>query len=220
MRIIVLLGAPGAGKGTQASILAERLGLPHVATGDLFRAAVSEGTPLGRQVKTYMDRGELVPDDVTVTMLLARLHEPDAAKGAILDGFPRTVAQAKALDRALEGENACVSVAPYIEVPEDELFRRLAGRWICRASGHPYHEMFNPPRTTGRCDEDGSELYQRPDDQPDVVRARLAAQMPPLLEVVEYYRRRGVLASVDGSQPVERVGAELLEALLAAQERS
>jgi len=219
MRILVLLGAPGAGKGTQAPIIAERLGLTHVATGDLFRAAVTAGTPLGREAKTYMDRGELVPDALTVRMLLERLARPDAQAGMVLDGFPRTAAQARALDAALAERGVRVDSAPYIEVPEDVLFSRLAGRWICRASGHPYHEALNPPSVPGVCDVDGSELYQRPDDRPDVVRARLARQMPPFNDVVDHYRRSGVLEPVNGARPIEQVTHDLLSRLLAAGER-
>jgi adenylate kinase len=215
MRVLVLLGGPGAGKGTQAPIIAERLGLAHVSTGDLFRAAAKSGTPLGLEARSYMERGELVPDELTIRMLLDRLSQPDARNGVILDGFPRTEAQARALDEALAATGARVESAPYIEVPEEELMRRLSGRWICRASGHPYHEVFNPPRVPGICDEDGSELYQRADDRPQVVRARLETQLPPFREVVDHYRRAGVLVSVDGSQPVEDVTEALLDRLLA-----
>ena len=214
MRVLVLLGAPGAGKGTQAPILAERLGLLHLATGDMFRAAVRAGTPLGREAKTYMDRGELVPDELTIRMLLDRIGQPDAANGVILDGFPRTEAQAVALDTALAASGAHAASAPYIEVPEEELFRRLSGRWICRASGHPYHETFNPPRVAGVCDEDGSELYQRDDDRAEVVRARLDAQLPPFYRVVEHYRNAGALRPVDGTRPIEEVTETLLSQLL------
>jgi adenylate kinase len=214
MRVLVLLGGPGAGKGTQAPILAERLGLAHVSTGDLFRAAARSGTPLGLEAKSYMDRGELVPDHLTIRMLLDRLRQPDARNGVILDGFPRTEAQARALDDALAAMGARVDSAPYIEVPEEDLVRRLSGRWICRASGHPYHEVFNPPRVAGICDEDGSELYQRADDRADVVRARLDAQLPPLREVVDHYRRAGVLAPVDGRLPVDAVTEALLDQVL------
>ncbi len=219
MRVIVLLGAPGAGKGTQAPLLAAHLGLPHIATGELFRAAARAGTALGLEAKSYMDRGELVPDDLTVRMLLERLRQVDAEAGVILDGFPRTVAQAAALDRALAAEGGRVEQAPYIELPEEELFNRLSGRWICRAAGHPYHLTLNPPRVPGVCDDDGSPLYQRSDDVPAVVRARLAAQLPPFHEVVGYYRQAGVLAPVNGDQPVEAVTSALLDTLLAAGER-
>ena len=218
VRVLVLLGGPGAGKGTQAPILAERLGLPHVATGDLFRAAAKSGTALGLEAKQYMDRGELVPDDLTIRMLLDRLSQPDARDGAILDGFPRTEAQARALDTALAAAGTKVDSAPYIDLPVDQMIRRLSGRWICRAAGHPYNETFNPPKVPGVCDEDGSELYQRPDDRDEVVRARLDAQLPPFREVVEHYRRAGVLLPVDGRQSVEAVSEELLDRLAAKPE--
>jgi adenylate kinase len=217
--VIVLLGAPGAGKGTQAQILAEKLGLAHVATGDMFRDAVADGTPVGRLAKEFMDRGELVPDEVTIEMLFERLAEPDAALGVLLDGFPRNVAQAEALTEALEKRSGKVTVAPYIEVPEAELVRRLSGRWICRAEGHSYHEQSKPPATEGICDIDGSELYLRSDDQPDTVKARLSQQLGVLGEVVEYYRAQGVLVSIDGSQPIDKVADGLLAAIEAAIEK-
>lgn len=213
MRVIILLGAPGAGKGTQAPILAERLGLAHVATGDLFRSAVRNDTALGREAKAFMDRGELVPDDVTIRMLLEHLTEPDAADGVILDGFPRTVAQARALDAALAEHGSAVERVPYIDAPVEQLVARLSGRWICRAAGHPYHVDLGQPRTAGTCDIDGSELYQRADDQPDVVKARLASQLPPLREVAEHYAQAGTLVRIDGRQPVDAVTGDLLEAL-------
>ena len=209
-RVIVLLGAPGAGKGTQAPILAERLSLVHLATGDMFRSAVRAGTPVGLEAKGYMDRGELVPDDLTVRMLLDRLHEPGAARGVILDGFPRTAAQARALDDALATEGVHVEEAPYIEMPEEELARRLGGRWICRGSGHVYHETLNPPAAPGVCDVDATPLYQREDDRVDVVQQRLAAQLPPFYEVVEHYRNAGVLRPIDGRLSIREVTDELL----------
>lgn len=212
-QVLVLLGPPGAGKGTQAPIIAERLGLLHLATGDMFRAALKAGTPLGLEAKAYMERGDLVPDDLTIRMLLERLRQSDAERGVVLDGFPRTAAQARALDEALGAEGTRVEAAPYIEVPESELLNRLSGRWICRASGHPYHQMFNPPRVAGVCDEDGSELYQRPDDQAAVVKARLGAQLPPFYEVVDYYRQAGALRPVDGTTSIEEVSRQLLDAL-------
>jgi adenylate kinase len=215
-RVVVLLGAPGAGKGTQAQILSKRLGLAHVATGDLFRAAVRDQTPLGLEAKGYMDRGELVPDAVTIKMLLERLSEPDATAGILLDGFPRTTAQAEVLDKALAEAGARVDLAPYIEVPEADLGARLGGRWICRAQGHPYHERTKPPLVAGVCDVDGSELYQRADDQPATVRARLRQQLGALDEVVDYYRERGVLATVDGRRGVDEVSQDLLAAITSA----
>jgi adenylate kinase len=212
-RVVVLLGAPGAGKGTQAQILSERLGLAHVATGDLFRAAVRDETPLGLTAKGYMDRGELVPDAVTIEMLLERLAKPDAAAGILLDGFPRNTAQAEVLDKALADKGGRVDMAPYIEVPEADLVARLGGRWICRAGGHPYHEQTKPPLKAGVCDVDGSELYQRTDDQPATVQARLRQQIGALDEVVAYYRGHGVLQTVDGRRGIEQVTADLLAAL-------
>ena len=217
--VVVLLGAPGAGKGTQAQILAERLGLAHVATGDLFRAAVREGTPLGLTAKGYMDRGELVPDSVTIDMLFERLAKPDAEKGILLDGFPRNTAQAEVLDKALVERGGKVDVAPYIEVPEADLVARLGGRWICRAQGHPYHEQTKKPLVPGVCDVDGSELYQRTDDQPATVQARLRQQLGALDQVVGHYREHGVLATVDGSQPIDLVTEGLLAAISSATGR-
>jgi adenylate kinase len=214
-RVVVLLGAPGAGKGTQAQILSERLGLAHVATGDLFRAAVRDETALGVVAKGYMDRGELVPDAVTIEMLLERLGQPDATAGILLDGFPRNTAQAVVLDEALDEKGGRVDVAPYIEVPEADLVARLGGRWICRAQGHPYHEQTKPPQKPGVCDVDGSELYQRSDDQPATVQARLRQQLGALDAVVDYYRGHGVLRVVDGRRPIDQVSGELLAAIAA-----
>lgn len=213
MRVVVLLGPPGAGKGTQAQLLSGRLGLAHVATGDLFRAAVREGTPLGAEVQAYMARGELVPDALTIRVLLARLDVLDPTAGVLLDGFPRTAGQAAALDVALAERKSRVEVAPLIDVPADELVARLGGRWTCRAAGHIYHETANPPRVAGVCDVDGSELYQRADDRPETIRARLVQQLGALDEVIDHYRAAGVLATVDGRQPIDGVTAELLHVL-------
>jgi adenylate kinase len=209
---LVLLGAPGAGKGTQAPILADRLGLPHVATGDLFRAAVHEGSAIGIEARRYMERGHLVPDSITVKMLLDRLAQPDAASGAILDGFPRNLAQADILATALADRDSAVDVALEIEVPEAELVRRLSGRWICRANGHVYNETSHPPRVAGRCDLDDSPLIQREDDRSETIAARLATQLSALREVVGYYRERGLLRTIDGRRPVVEVTAAPLAA--------
>ncbi len=209
----MLLGAPGAGKGTQAHVLARHLGLPRVATGDLFRAAVGQGTPLGVAAKAYMDRGELVPDDVTVKMLLERLGAPDAAHGVILDGFPRTRAQAEALDRSLAERGAKVDSALFVDVPPEELLSRLSGRWLCSAAGHTYHEVAYPPRVAGVCDIDGSALVQRDDDRPEVVRARLDKQLGALADVVDHYRVAGLLRTVDGRRPIAAVTNDLLDAI-------
>ena len=213
MRILVLLGAPGAGKGTQAPILAERLGLPVLGSGDVLRAAVAAGTSLGREAETYMSRGELVPDATIVEVFFERLAEPDAASGAILDGFPRTRRQAEVLDGALERRRAAVDRALYIEVPVDDLVERMAGRRICSASGHVFNVVSNPPAVPGVCDFDGSALVQREDDHEETVRARMALQVPPLEEVVDHYEARGLLSRVDGRGPIETVTAELLAAL-------
>ena len=203
--VVVILGPPGAGKGTQAAILAKRLGVPHIATGDLFRSAARAGTQIGREAAAFMKRGELVPDEVTVQMLLDRLRRRDAANGAVLDGFPRNRLQAEALDRALSERGMRVDRAINIEVPAEDLVRRLAGRWTCRAAGHIYHEVSNPPRVPGVCDVDGSALYQRDDDRVETIRARLAQQLGALAEVATYYRERGILSTVDGRGSIEQV---------------
>jgi len=213
MRILILLGAPGAGKGTQAHVLSRHLGLPRLATGDLFRAAARDGTPLGREAQGYMERGELVPDEITIGMLLERLAAPDAARGAILDGFPRNRPQAEALDRALAGRGAKVDRALLVDIPPEELLRRLTGRWLCAAAGHTYHETAYPPRVPGICDIDGSALVQRDDDRPEIVQARLEKQLGALADVVEHYRAAGVLNAVDGRRPIAAVTADLLDAI-------
>ena len=209
MRFLVLLGAPGAGKGTQAALLSQRLGIPHVATGDLFRAAVREGSAVGLEARRYMERGQLVPDAITVRILLERLARPDAQAGVVLDGFPRTAAQAVALDRALAGLGARVDQALEIDVPADELVRRMSGRWICQANGHVYNEAAHPPRVPGVCDLDGSPLIQREDDRPETIRARLAQQLGALREVSQHYREQGVLRTVDGQRGIAEVAADL-----------
>ena len=213
MRVLVLLGAPGAGKGTQAHVLARHFGLPRVATGDLFRAAARDGTPLGLAAREYMERGELVPDEITVGMLLERLDAPDAGRGMILDGFPRTRAQAEALDRALAERRAAVAAALLVDVPAEELLRRLTGRWLCSATGHTYHETAYPPRVPGICDIDGSALIQRDDDRPEIVQARLEKQLGALADVVEHYRAAGILQAVDGRRTIVAVTNDLLEAI-------
>jgi adenylate kinase len=212
---IVLLGAPGAGKGTQASLIAERNRVAHVASGDLFRKHLGEGTDLGKLAKTFMDRGELVPDDVTIQMVLDRTKEPDAAGGFVLDGFPRTIEQAEALDRALAGRQEAVDVAPLIEVETEELVRRLAGRWICRGCQAPYHEFSAPPDQRGVCDACGGELYQRDDDKPEVVRARLDTYERQTAPLIDYYENQGKLVRINGQQEVDAVTADLLKAVAA-----
>jgi adenylate kinase len=216
VNVVVLLGAPGAGKGTQAPLLAANLGIPVIATGDLFRAAVRDGTPLGLEARRYMDAGQLVPDAITVRLLLDRLSRPDAAAGVVLDGFPRTAFQAAALDDALEERDQRVAVAVLVDVPADEVTRRMSGRWICRGAGHPYHATFSPPKLAGVCDLDGSELYQRDDDRPETVQARMAQQLDALAAVIDHYRAAGVLATVDGLRAIADVAADISSAVAAA----
>ncbi len=213
--IVLLVGAVGAGKGTQASILEQRLGLAHLASGDLFRDALERGTPLGGQAREYMSRGDLVPDVITIAIFMQRLAEPDAAGGAILDGFPRTVAQARALDLTLAERGEGVTRVIYIDVPPEELVRRAAGRRVCPVCQTPYHLETNPPRRPGRCDRDDALLVQRDDDRPEVVRARLEKQVPPMLDVVAHYAAAGVVTRVDGRQPIERVTEDVLAPLMA-----
>ena len=216
MTVIVLLGAPGAGKGTQAPALASRLTIPVLASGELLRAAVAAGTPLGREADRFMSRGQLVPDDTMVRVFLDRLSAPDAVGGAVLDGFPRTPVQAQALDDALAEAGRRVDRAAYIDVPLEDLVKRMANRRICTANGHVYNLVSNPPATDGLCDLDGSRLVQRADDEESTVRARMAQQVPPLLDVVEHYRSRGVLTTVDGRRPIDLVTDELMDAFSGA----
>ena len=213
MTVVVLLGAPGAGKGTQAPILATRLGVPVLASGELLRATVAAGTPLGRAADRYMSRGQLVPDDTIVDIFLDRLAADDAAGGAVLDGFPRTRGQAEALDRALAPRGSRVDLALYIDVPTDDLVDRMASRRICAANGHVYNIASNPPLAPGICDLDASPLVQREDDREETVRARMAQQIPPLLQVVDHYRATGVLRTIDGLRPINEVTTGLLAEL-------
>jgi adenylate kinase len=211
--IVLLVGAAGAGKGTQAAMLARELGIAHLASGNLFRAAMEAGTPLGDEARRYIERGELVPDETTIAMVMAELADPAAARGAILDGFPRTVAQARALDEALAQQGERVRRVILIDVPPEELVSRVAGRWICPTCGTPYHDVTDPPRVPGRCDREGDALTQRPDDRPEVFRARLERQVPPMLEVVDHYERQGVVDRIDGDQAVDAVTGDILRVL-------
>lgn len=209
---IVLLGPPGAGKGTQAQRIAEATQLLHISTGDMFRENVKNGTDLGKLAETYMSKGELVPDEVTIKMLLERISRPDAAEGAMFDGFPRNVVQAEALDAALAGKGAKIDRALLISVRDEELVARLGGRWICRSCGRLYHERNDPPKQAGVCDIDHGELYQREDDRPEVVASRLEKQKPPAA-LIEHYRKAGVLKEINGEQPLDTVTSLLLEAI-------
>ncbi len=209
---VILLGPPGTGKGTQAKLIAEQLGLAHVSTGDMFRQAVAQGNALGKQAKAYMDRGELVPDEVTIGMLGERVEQPDARRGVVFDGYPRTLQQAEALDAALGRQGKSADIALHITAPDDELVRRLSGRWTCPKCGEIYHEQSRPPRQTGVCDNCGSRLTQREDDKAEVVRQRLEKQRPPA-EMLDYYRAQRKLVDVDGQQDVETVTQQLLAAI-------
>jgi adenylate kinase len=210
---VILFGAPGAGKGTQAAILAEKTGLVHITTGELFREAIRQETELGKQAKPYYDRGQLVPDRLTIAMLLERLSQGDCARGCLLDGFPRTLEQATALDEALAQEGKAIEKVAYIQVSEDELLGRLSGRWNCRRCGSVYHERFQQPRQAGRCDQCGGELYQREDDKPETVRRRLEVYFQQTAPLIDYYRARGKLVEIDGDRSVEDVAENLLAAV-------
>ena len=210
---IVLLGAPGSGKGTQAGAISEELGVAHVASGDLFREAQSRGDELGRQVKSYLEQGLLVPDEITIRMILERIAAPDCAEGFVLDGFPRTLEQARALDLALGEMGKAVEVALHIKVSTEELVRRLSGRFICRQCQMPYHQVTSPPEVTGRCDRCGGELYQRPDDLPETVRKRIEVYFAQTAPLIDYYRQVGKLVEVNGEGGIVEVGQEVLAAL-------
>lgn len=210
---IVLLGPPGVGKGTQAEILAEKTGLPHISSGDLFRENMRNGTDLGKRAQAYMDRGELVPDDLTIAMVGERLARPDCKDGAILDGFPRTPAQAQALRVLLADRSSEVKAVPFLNAATEVLVERVSGRLTCRAEGHVYHRRFNPPKVEGKCDEDGSELYQREDDSPDTVRRRIGVYLEQTSPLIEHYRAEGKLKEIDGTQPIAEVTAALVAAI-------
>jgi adenylate kinase len=210
---IVILGPPGVGKGTQAKILSETNKLAHISSGDLFRENIKNQTDLGMLAKSLMDKGELVPDDVTIAMIKDRISCPDCEAGAILDGFPRTPAQADALEKMLAEFKGQVDKVPYITAVESVLIERISGRWTCRANGHVYHEKFSPPKEAGKCDIDGSEIYQRDDDKIETVTRRIKVYLEQTAPLVDYYRRRGKLVEIDGTQPVEKVTELLLSAL-------
>jgi len=210
---LVLVGPPGAGKGTQAQFIAEHLDVPKISTGDIFRANVSQGTPLGVQAKTFMDRGDLVPDDVTIEMVRNRLHERDAASGFLLDGFPRTVPQAEVLDDMLREIDAKLDVVLELVVDDDEVIRRLSGRRTCRTCNHIWHVDFDPPREPGRCDIDGGELYQRDDDKAETIANRLTVYAQSTAPLVAYYGGRGLLVGIDATGPVDDVTQRAIDAL-------
>lgn len=210
---LILFGAPGSGKGTQTSLIAQKVGLAHVATGDMFRQVAQRGTELGKMVKAYMDKGQLVPDEVTIRMLMERLEEGDGGGGFVLDGFPRTLEQARALDEALRARGATVDKVLFLKVSSDELLRRLSGRWTCRQCGAVYHQVQQPPAEPGRCDRCGGPLYQREDDRPETAQRRLEVYFQQTAPVLDYYRGQGKLVEVDGEGAIEDVSRSLLSSL-------
>jgi adenylate kinase len=210
---IVLLGPPGAGKGTQAEAISAELHLPHISSGDIFRENLKRQTELGKLAAGFINKGELVPDDITIAMIRERLSQSDCQNGALLDGFPRTPAQAEALSSMLSSIDGQVKSVPYISVPENILVDRLTGRWTCRKAGHIFHEKYNPPHMPGICDFDGSELYQREDDKSETVKNRIRVYHEQTQPLIEYYHQRGVLAEVDGTKPIEQVTIDLLTAI-------
>jgi adenylate kinase len=210
---IVLLGPPGVGKGTQAEIIAQTMSLPHISSGDLFRENIKKGTQLGQLAQSYMNKGELVPDEVTIGMIRDRLAQPDCQNGALLDGFPRTTVQAEALEKLLAEFDGKVDYVPFVTAPEAVLIERLSGRWTCRANGHVYHEVYNPSKAAGVCDLDGSELYQRDDDKAETVTRRIQVYLAQTAPLIEYYNKKGRLSEINGSQPIEKVTSDLLAVL-------
>jgi adenylate kinase len=210
---IVLLGPPGVGKGTQAEIIARTTGLPHISSGDLFRENIKNATDLGKMAQSFMNKGLLVPDDVTISMIRERLSRPDCSAGALLDGFPRTTVQADALGKLLAEFGGRVNHVPYISASEATLISRLSGRWTCKAHGHIFHEKYSPPKKPGVCDLDGSELYQREDDKAETVTRRIQVYFTQTAPLIAYYQERGLLSEIDGARPIEQVSADLLAVL-------
>jgi len=209
----ILLGAPGAGKGTQAVIISKKMGLAHIASGDLFRKEQVSGSELGKIAQSYMEKGLLVPDEVTVKMILGRISEPDCDKGFLLDGFPRTIDQAKSLDTALKEEARRINIVLYIKVPDEELLKRLSGRWICRKCQAPYNVVEMPPQVEGKCDQCGGELYQRADDTVDTAKKRLEVYFNQTMPLIEFYTNTEILVEVNGEQGIEQVAQELIKAI-------
>jgi adenylate kinase len=210
---VVLLGPPGVGKGTQAEVLSKRLSMPHVSSGELFRENMRSRTPLGQQAQEYLDRGALVPDDLTIAMIRDRLSQQDCVDGAILDGFPRTPPQADALDEMLGKMSSEIGLVPFISAPEQVLVQRVGGRLTCRAHGHVYHAQFSPPAVAGKCDVDGSELYEREDDRPETIAKRIQVYLRETAPLVEHYRSQGKVVDIDGTRAIDDVTAALLKAL-------
>jgi adenylate kinase len=212
---VVMLGPPGAGKGTQTDILSREMNLPHIASGDLFRKALEEKTEVGLMAKRYMDRGRLVPDAITLGMILERIGQPDCTSGCIFDGFPRTLAQAEGLAEALEGRGRNIDKAVYIDVPDEELVKRLSGRWLCRRCQTPYNMISSPPKVAGECDKCGGELYQRSDDREETVKERLRVFLAQTVPILDYYEKQGKLIRVRGDLGVQDVAKRIVSALRA-----
>ncbi|HDD53243.1 MAG: adenylate kinase [Aquificota bacterium] len=210
---IIMLGPPGAGKGTQAKMLVERLGIPQISTGDMLREAVKEGTELGKKAKEFMDAGKLVPDEVVIGIVKERLAQPDCEKGFILDGFPRTIPQAEALDKVLEELGKKIDYVINVAVPNEELITRLTGRRTCRQCGAMYHVVFNPPKEEGKCDKCGGELYQRDDDKEETIRQRLEVYEAQTAPLIDYYGKKGVLYNIDGTGSIEEIFQGILKVL-------
>ncbi|WP_457548741.1 adenylate kinase [Archaeoglobus sp.] len=210
---IILLGPPGGGKGTQAKKIVEKYGVPHIATGDILREAVAKGTELGKKAKEYMDRGELVPDEIVIGIVRERLKQPDCEKGFLLDGFPRTIKQAEALDEMLKELGKSIDVVIYIDVPEEEVVKRITYRRTCRNCGAVYHLIYAPPKEDNKCDKCGGELYQRDDDKEEVVRQRFKVYMENTAPLIEYYEKKGLLYRVDGTKSIDEVFAQIDEIL-------
>ena len=212
-KYVVLLGPPGVGKGTQAEIIAKATGLPHISSGDLFRENIKNATKLGEMAQSFMNKGELVPDELTIAMIRERLSRPDCSAGALLDGFPRTTVQAQALDKLLTEFGGKVNHVPYIAASEATLTERLSGRWTCKAHGHIFHAKYNPPKKAGLCDMDGSKLYQREDDKAETVKRRIKVYFAQTMPLIEFYQKAGLLLEVDGAQKIDKVTADLLAGL-------
>ncbi len=214
---LILMGLPGAGKGTQAERIVKQYDIPHISTGDMFRAAIKAETELGLKAKAFMDAGELVPDDVTIGIVRERLSERDCEKGFLLDGFPRTVAQAEALEDLLQSLGRKLDYVIYIDVPEQKLIERLSGRWISPTSGRTYHVIYNPPKVPGKCDVDGSDLIQRDDDKPETVKKRLEVNKEQMKPLIDFYEEKGYLVHIDGDQEIDRVFQDIEQLLRGIQ---
>ncbi|KZE71960.1 adenylate kinase [Paenibacillus jamilae] len=210
---ILIMGPPGAGKGTQADVIVKEFGIPHISTGDAFRLAMKQGTPIGIKAKEYIDKGELVPDDVTIGIVEERLQQPDCKKGFLLDGFPRTLAQAEALDQILGRLNTKLDDVINLKVDRDNLLARITGRRVCKNCGASYHIVFNPPKVEGICDKDGGELYQRPDDNEDSVRTRLDEYSNKTAPLLTFYENQNLLRHIDGEQDIDVVSQNIVSLL-------